>query len=111
DARRPRGQGGRLAGRRHAARLRAGVGRVRPSQVKMATLERTEQSADVPPAPRMPPGPKLPRFIQTLGFMVPGPRFIDACRRRYGDVVTLSTVFDEQFVMVFDPALVKELFQ
>jgi cytochrome P450 len=77
----------------------------------MATLERTEQSADLPPAPRMPPGPKLPRFIQTLGFMVPGPRFIDACRRRYGDVVTLSTVFDEQFVMVFDPALVKELFQ
>jgi cytochrome P450 len=77
----------------------------------MATLERTEPGLEPSPAPRMPPGPKLPRFVQTVGFMVPGPWFINACRRRYGDVVTLSTVFDERFVMVFDPALVKELFQ
>ena len=40
-----------------------------------------------------------------------GPRFIDACRRRYGDAVTFGTLFDERFVMVFHPALIKELFQ
>jgi cytochrome P450 len=39
------------------------------------------------------------------------PWFIDACRRRFGDVVTFRTLFDDRFVMVFDPALVKELFQ
>jgi len=43
--------------------------------------------------------------------MLAAPRFIDACRRRYGDAVTFSTLFDERFVMVFHPALIKELFQ
>jgi cytochrome P450 len=43
--------------------------------------------------------------------MFAGPRFLEACQRRYGSAVTFSTVFDNRFVMVFDPALVKELFQ
>lgn len=59
----------------------------------------------------LPPGPRLPRLIQTAGFMFGGVRFLEACRRRYGDVVTLGTVFDSPFVMVFDPALIKQLFQ
>jgi cytochrome P450 len=66
--------------------------------------------ADAPSGP-LPPGPPLPRWLQTLGFMVGGVRFLEACRRRYGDVVTLGTLFDERFVMVFDPGLVKSLFQ
>jgi cytochrome P450 len=59
----------------------------------------------------LPPGPRLPRLAQTLAFIFAAPRFLDACRRRYGDAVTLRTLFDSPFVMVFDPALVKELFQ
>jgi cytochrome P450 len=59
----------------------------------------------------LPPGPQLPRLIQTAGFIIGGVRFLEALRRRYGDVVTMSTLFDSPFVMVFDPALVKELFQ
>ena len=78
----------------------------------MATLERTPPAApEAVPEPRLPPGPPLPRIVQTAGFMIGGPRFIDACRRRYGDAVTLRTLFDDRFVMVFHPALVKELFQ
>jgi cytochrome P450 len=46
-----------------------------------------------------------------LGFLFGGPRFLEACRRRYGGAVTLGTLFDDKFVMLFDPALVKELFQ
>ncbi len=61
--------------------------------------------------PSLPPGPPLPRALQTAGFMVGGARFLDACRRRYGNVVTLRTLFDNGFVMVFDPELVKEVFQ
>ena len=61
--------------------------------------------------PGLPPGPRLPRVIQTIGFMVAGPRFLEACRRRYGNAVTFSTVFDSRFVMLFDPALAKQLFQ
>ena len=63
------------------------------------------------PEPRLPPGPRLPRVVQTAGFMLAGPRFLDACRRRYGDAVFFRTLFDNGFVMIFHPALVKELFQ
>jgi cytochrome P450 len=49
--------------------------------------------------------------VQTLGFVFAGRRFLDACRRRYGDVVTMSTAFDSKFVMVFDPDLLKKVFQ
>ncbi len=43
--------------------------------------------------------------------MFAGPRFLESCRRRYGNAVTFSTLFDSRFVMVFDPALVKQVFQ
>src|SRR3954452_16088066 len=59
----------------------------------------------------MPPGPRLPKLLQTIGFMFAGRRFLDATRRKYGDVVTMSTAFDERFVMVFDPELLKQVFQ
>jgi cytochrome P450 len=60
---------------------------------------------------KMPPGPRLPRAVQTMGFMLGGPRFLEACRRRYGNVVTFGTLFDSRFVMLFDPELVKAVFQ
>ena len=56
----------------------------------------------------MPPGPSLPRFLQTLGFILIPARFIDRCRRRYGDIVTFGSLFDPHFVMVFDPEMVKQ---
>src|SRR5215218_9102234 len=61
--------------------------------------------------PSLPPGPRLPRLVQTAGFVLFPRRFFDACRRRYGDAVTFSTVFDSRFVMVFELELVKQLFQ
>ena len=59
----------------------------------------------------LPPGPKLPKLVQTLGFIVGAARFFDACRRRYGDIVYFRTLFDSGFVMIFDPRLVKEVFR
>jgi cytochrome P450 len=58
-----------------------------------------------------PPGPPLPRTLQTLGFITAGTGFLEACRRRYGDVVWFSTLFDPGFVMVFDPEIVREVFK
>jgi cytochrome P450 len=62
-------------------------------------------------APLLPPGPRLPRTLQTLGFAFGGWRWLVWCRRRYGGAVTLHTLFDDRFVMVFEPALVRQLFQ
>jgi cytochrome P450 len=59
----------------------------------------------------LPPGPKLPRVLQTAGFIFTPIRWIEANRRRYGDMVTFSTSFDAGFVMVFDPDLIKRVFQ
>ena len=58
-----------------------------------------------------PPGPSLPPLIQTLGFMLAPVRWITSCRRRYGDVVAFRTRFDPYFVIVFDPKVVKQVFQ
>ena len=59
----------------------------------------------------LPPKVRLPRAIQTLGFMLGGTRYLEACRRRLGGAVTMRTLFDDGFVMVFDPELAKVLFQ
>ena len=63
------------------------------------------------PVRGLPPGPPLPRLIQTAALMLFGVRFLDACRRRYGDLVTVGTVFDERIVMVFEPQLLRAVFQ
>jgi cytochrome P450 len=49
--------------------------------------------------------------VQTVGFLLGGTRFLQAMRRRYGDVVLLGTLFDDRFVMVFHPELVRTVFQ
>src|SRR3954464_6699833 len=59
----------------------------------------------------LPPGPRLPAYVQTLAFLFGARRYFDACRRRYGDVVWMSTAFDRGFVMVFDPEVVRQVFQ
>src|SRR3954452_426603 len=59
----------------------------------------------------LPPGPRLPPLVQTMDFLFGARRYFDACRRRYGDVVWMSTAFDRGFVMVFDPDVVKQVFQ
>jgi cytochrome P450 len=38
----------------------------------------------------LPPGPKLPRSIQSLCWAVAGPRFLDRCYARYGTIFTLD---------------------
>jgi cytochrome P450 len=63
------------------------------------------------PANTLPPGPRLPRWLQTAGFIFQNVRFIDWARGRYGDTVTFRTLFDPCFVMVFDPELVKQVFR
>jgi cytochrome P450 len=59
----------------------------------------------------LPDGPRLPRFMQTLGFVFFPRQFMDGARRRYGDVVRFGTLFDSCFVMVFHPDLVKQVFR
>ncbi|MGI8922267.1 MAG: cytochrome P450 [Solirubrobacteraceae bacterium] len=71
----------------------------------------TAPVASPAPVAALPPGPRLPRLVQTLGFIFAPVRFMEAARRRYGDIVTFGTAFDPEFVMVFEPNLVRAVFQ
>src|SRR5437660_4242390 len=86
---------------------RAGIYLVGAGVLSVATIVYAVSAS----APALPPGPRLPRAVQTFGFIFGGVRFLEWCRRHYGDVVTMGTLFDSKFVMVFDPAPVKQLFQ
>jgi cytochrome P450 len=47
--------------------------------------------------------------VQTLGLLVCRTPFLNACRRRYGEVVSLRTLFGPPFVAVFDREIVAEV--
>jgi cytochrome P450 family 135 len=58
----------------------------------------------------LPPGPKLPVPLQTLGWIArPGP-FMERCRDRYGDAFTLRIQNEGTWVLLSDPAAVKQVF-
>src|SRR5204863_2217981 len=88
---------------RDRASVMAGVGGPRSPSATISHMDASLAS--------LPPGPRLPRVLQTAGFIFTPCRWMEANRRRYGDMVTFSTAFDSGFVMVFDPDLIKQVFQ
>jgi cytochrome P450 family 135 len=64
-------------------------------------------------APRpnpLPPGPFLPRSVQTVLMLRYWPRFVAACRRRYGKIFTLRIASLGTLVYVDDPVDIKTVF-
>jgi cytochrome P450 family 135 len=59
----------------------------------------------------LPPGPPLPRWLQTIGFVFAPIPWMEANRRRYGDAVTFRTLFDPKFVMAYHPDLIRQVFR
>src|SRR3954447_20870741 len=62
------------------------------------------------PMTALPPGPKLPVAIQTYMIWGHTLRFLHRCRRRYGDVFTVSAAPMGKLVYFADPAAIKEVF-
>ncbi len=61
-------------------------------------------------ATSLPPGPPLPRVVQAAVMLRHWPRFVSACRRRYGDVFTLRVAAMGTMVYLADPADIKVVF-
>src|SRR3954447_3268584 len=62
------------------------------------------------PTPAIPPGPRLPRPVQTLAWIKrPGP-FMERCRERYGETFTLRVAAGTVWVLMTDPAAVRQVF-
>lgn len=62
------------------------------------------------PANSMPPGPPLPRWVQTALVLRSWPDYITACQRRYGPVFTLRIAGVGTVVYLTDPADIKTVF-
>ena len=58
----------------------------------------------------LPPGPRGPAFLQTIGYTYWTLPFFDQCLRRYGDPFTLRMPGFGSFVMLTAPELIKQVF-
>jgi cytochrome P450 len=59
---------------------------------------------------KLPPGPRQPRVLQTVGWWARPVAFLERCRTRYGKRFTIRLLATPPFVMISDPDEVKELF-
>ena len=58
----------------------------------------------------LPPGPRLPSWVQTAVVLRHWPRFVAWAQRRYGDVFTLRVASVGTIVYLADPAAIKTVF-
>ena len=58
----------------------------------------------------LPPGPAWPRAAQTLAWVTRPSPFLKRCRDRYGDAFTVTVGQEPPWVVLSDPAAVKEVF-
>jgi cytochrome P450 len=78
----------------------------------VATAVAQPSLADIEvPTGALPPGPRVPPFVQTLVWAVAPTWVMDQCARRYGDTFTLTFApSGRKLVMVSDPDAVKTVF-
>src|SRR4051795_5523766 len=72
----------------------------------------TATTAPVPRRPRpspLPAGPRMPRAMQTIGWLNRPFQFVERARAKYGDTFTMHIARDT-FVVLSDPADVKQVF-
>jgi cytochrome P450 len=58
----------------------------------------------------LPPGPRMPVFLQGLGWWSRPTAFLERCRARYGKRFTIRLPQQPPFVMISDPEELKEIF-
>lgn len=58
----------------------------------------------------LPPGPRMPKALQTLGWWTRPTAFIDRCRARYGRRFTIRMLAMKPFVLISDPDEIKQIF-
>ncbi|HYM55658.1 MAG TPA: cytochrome P450 [Solirubrobacteraceae bacterium] len=59
----------------------------------------------------LPPGPRMPALLQTLGFWSRPTAFLERARARYGNRFTIRLAGQPPIVMISDPDEIREIFQ
>ena len=60
--------------------------------------------------PQLPPGSRVPKILQTIGWWARTPPYLERLRRRYGSRFTMRLLGQPPFVVLSDPADLRELF-
>src|SRR5882762_10297448 len=68
------------------------------------------QAVTRPAERRLPPGPPLPRPVQTAIWSRQARRMLFSCQDRYGDIFRLKIAYEGTWVMLADPDAVKQVF-
>jgi cytochrome P450 len=68
------------------------------------------QAVATPRAVKLPPGPRIPKALQGIGYVVSRRRTVERFSRRHGSVFTLNIPVFGHTVIVADPQLAKQLF-
>lgn len=76
----------------------------------MSIMTDTVNAAPTTVRQELPPGPPLPKALQSALMLLHWPRFVAACRRRYGDVFTVDVASMGKVVYLADPADVRVVF-
>jgi len=58
----------------------------------------------------VPPGPRAPLAFQTVGALIRQGPYLERQRRRYGEMFSVKIAGFKHFVVVSDPALIKQVF-
>jgi cytochrome P450 family 135 len=58
----------------------------------------------------LPPGPRTPRSLQTLRWIVRPTAYMEECRQRYGDSFTLKIANEGDWVFITEPDAIKQVF-
>jgi len=62
------------------------------------------------PERRLPPGPPLPKPLQTAIWSRQARRLLYSCQDRYGDIFTVRIAYEGTWVMLADPEAIKQVF-
>ncbi len=60
---------------------------------------------------QLPPGPRMPSALQTIGWWSRPTAFAERCRARYGRRFTIRLLGQSPFVIISDPEEIKQVFQ
>jgi cytochrome P450 family 138 len=69
-----------------------------------------ERATVTPTTVKMPPGPRLPKLVQGIGYAVSRNRAYQLIARRHGEVFTMNLPMFGRTVIVANPQLAKQLF-
>jgi cytochrome P450 len=59
---------------------------------------------------QLPPGPRAPRLLQTIGWWSRPTAYLERCRARYGKRFTMCLIGQSRLVVLSDPEEIKQMF-